>query len=73
VAGVIGAIQKAGTAYGTFKGKNLKAIAKAESQQGVQQVIQQTLPGVIRNQPVGSAGTTIQQRLNAPIFPRPKG
>ena len=73
VAGVIGAVQKAGTAYQTFKGKDLKAIARAETKQGVQQVIQQTLPGVIRNQPVGSAGTTIQQRLNAPIFPIPKG
>ena len=72
VAGVIGAVQKAGTAYNTFKGKDLRAIARAESQQGVQQVIQQTLPGVIRNQPVGSASTTIQQRLNAPVFPIPK-
>jgi hypothetical protein len=72
VAGVIGAVQKAGTAYETFKGKDLRAIGRAEVRQGAQEVLQNTLPGAIRNQPIGSAGTTVQQRLNAPIFPTPK-
>lgn len=31
VAGLIGAVQKAGTTYNTFKGKNLKSIAQAEA------------------------------------------
>lgn len=71
VAGVIGAVQKAGTAYNTFKGKDLRSIATAEAQQAAKTLVTSTLPGVIRNQPIGSAGTTIQQRLNAPIFPTP--
>ena len=66
VAGVIGAVQKAGTAYGTFKGKNLQAIAKQEAIQGATATLRNTLPGVVRAQPNG--GTSIQQKLQAPIF-----
>jgi hypothetical protein len=32
LAGVIGAIQKGGTAYQTFKGRDLQAILKTESE-----------------------------------------
>ena len=35
-AGIIGAIQKAGTAYNTFKGKDLSKIAKGEAKTAVQ-------------------------------------
>jgi len=69
VAGVIGAVQKAGTAYGTFKGKDLQAIAKEEAVAGVRGVLQNTVPGAVRNQPGG--GQSIQQILQAPIFPTP--
>lgn len=71
VAGVIGAVQKAGTAYNTFKGKNIKAIANEEANAALKDVLRTTIPSAVRNQPVGSSATTIQQRLNAPIFPTP--
>jgi len=69
VAGVIGAVQKAGTAYGTFKGKNLRAIAREEAVAGVRGVLRNTVPGAVRNQPNGNL--SIQQRLQAPFFPTP--
>ena len=49
VLGLIGAAQKASTAYNTFKGKNLKSIVKAEATAAVTQTIQGSLPGAIRN------------------------
>lgn len=70
VAGVIGAIQKAGTAYGTFKGSDLKGIIKEEVLSGAKDVLRNTVPGQVRAQPK-SGGPSIQQRLNAPIFPTP--
>jgi len=70
VAGIIGAVQKAGTAYGTFKGKNLQAIAKEEAIAGAKDVLRNTIPGQVRAQPNGS--TSIQQKLQAPIFNVPK-
>jgi hypothetical protein len=70
VAGVIGAVQKAGTAYGTFKGRDLKSIVKAETIEGVRGVLQNTVPGAVRAQPNGQQ--SIQQRLQAPIFPSPR-
>ena len=69
VAGVIGAIQKAGTAYGTFKGKDLQAIAKEEAISGVRGTLRNSVPGAVRNQPNG--GQSIQQKLQAPFFPIP--
>ena len=69
VAGVIGAVQKAGTAYGTFKGKDLKAIVKEEAIGGVKGVLQNSAPGAMRAQPNG--GQSIQQKLQAPFFPVP--
>ncbi len=70
VAGIVGAIQKAGTAYNTFKGKNLQAIAREEANAAVKDVLRTTIPGAVRNQPI-AGGPTVQQRLNAPIFPTP--
>jgi hypothetical protein len=69
LAGVIGAVQKAGTAYGTFKGADLRAIVKEETIGGVRDVLQNTVPGAVRNQP--NSNQNIQQRLQAPIFPTP--
>jgi len=69
VAGLIGAVQKAGTAYQTFKGKDLKAIAKEEVIAGARDVLRNDIPAAVRAQPNGS--TSIQQRLNAPIFNTP--
>lgn len=69
VASVIGAVQKAGTAYGTFKGKDLRGIAKEEAVAGVRDILQNSNPGAVRNQSNGNV--TIQQRLQAPFFPTP--
>jgi hypothetical protein len=69
VAGVIGAVQKAGTTYGTFKGKDLKAIVREEAIGGVKDVLRNSAPGAMRNQPNGAQ--SIQQRLQAPFFPVP--
>jgi len=54
--GLIGAAQKAGTAYNTFKGKDLQAIAKSETVRlGTNEIIK-SLPGAVRpvlNRPTG--------------------
>ncbi len=49
VLGLIGAAQKASTAYNTFKGKNLKSIVKSEATAIGTQVIVGALPGAIRS------------------------
>ena len=73
VAGVIGAVQKAGTAYNTFKGKDLKAIAREEANAGIKDVLRNTIPGAVRPQQNGQPGPLqgVAQRLRAPIFPTP--
>ena len=45
---VIGAVQTAGTAYNTFKGKDLKSIANEEIRLGAKQVLRESLPGAMR-------------------------
>ena len=45
--GVIGAVQKAGTAYNTFKGKNLKSIAVNETLALGNQVIKGAVPAAM--------------------------
>jgi len=67
VAGVIGAVQKAGTAYNTFKGQNLKSIVKNEAIGTVQGVLRSTISGT----PGGLDTTGIRNVLNRPIFPTP--
>ena len=70
LAGVIGAVQTAGTVYNTFKGKNLRSIAREEANIGIKEVVRDTLPGVIRSQPNGSAaGQT--NRVTSPLFLAP--
>jgi hypothetical protein len=49
VAGLIGAVQKAGTVRNTFKGKDLKSIAKSETIALGQNEILQSLPGATRS------------------------
>ncbi len=48
VLGAIGAVQKAGTAYNTFKGKDLKSIAVSETTALGKNAIIQSLPGATR-------------------------
>ena len=45
---VLGAVQKAGTAYQTFKGKDIASIANQEAQQAGRQILQTSLPGAVR-------------------------
>ena len=48
LAGVVGAIQKAGTAYETFKGRDLNRILEVESKNIARSEIKSTLPGAAR-------------------------
>jgi hypothetical protein len=48
VLGIIGAVQKAGSAYQTFKGKNLQSIVRNEANAVVKDVIRGQLPGAVR-------------------------
>lgn len=48
VLGLIGAAQKAGTSYNTFKGKNIKSIATSEAKALGKGAIIQALPGATR-------------------------
>ena len=45
---VIGAVQKAGTAFQTFKGKDLRSMVNQEAKQIGNQVLQTSLPGAVR-------------------------
>jgi hypothetical protein len=45
---IIGAVQKAGTAYNTFKGKDIASIANQEAKQASKQILQASLPGAMR-------------------------
>lgn len=69
VASIIGAVQKAGTAYNTFRGSNLRAVINEEANAAIRGVIQNTIPGAIRAQPNGSQ--SILGKLQAPLFPTP--
>ena len=70
LAGVIGAVQKAGTVYQTFKGKDLRPIAKEEAVGAVRSVLRSTLPGAVRPQPNGSQAVP-SRGVNSPLFPVP--
>jgi len=61
--GVIGAAQKAGTAYNTFKGKNLASMAKSESASLGIKAIQGSIPGAVRS---------VQGRPTGMFFPTPQ-
>ena len=49
VGGLIGAVQKAGTAYETFKDGRLKSVAKAEAKAVLTDVLLNTVTGAVRN------------------------
>jgi hypothetical protein len=62
VQNILGAIQKAGTTYNTFKGKNIASIVNQEALQAAKDIARQSLPGAVRLA-VGSA--------NGMLFPKP--
>jgi hypothetical protein len=45
---VLGLVQKGGTAFETFKGKNIASIANQEARQASRQILQTSLPGAVR-------------------------
>jgi hypothetical protein len=45
---VLGAVQKGGTAFQTFKNKDIRSIANQEARQASQQILQTSLPGAVR-------------------------
>jgi hypothetical protein len=61
--GAIGAVQKAGTAYNTFKGKNIKSIAVNETTALGVKAIQGGIPGAVRS---------VQGRSSGMFFPTPQ-
>ena len=62
--GIIGAVQKAGTAYNTFKGANIRSVVNEEANAAVKSVIRNSIPGAVRQQQAGSGGF---------VFPRSPG
>ena len=56
VAGVIGAIQTAGTAYNTFKGADLRSIVNEEANLALKDVLRNSIPAAVRQQPGGNGG-----------------
>lgn len=61
--GVLGAIQKATTAYGTFKGKDLRSITTTEATKLGTKVLVNNLPGATR---------AIASKSDGIFFPKPK-
>jgi hypothetical protein len=59
---VIGAVQKAGTAYNTFKNADIKSIANQEAKTASKQILQASLPGAVRQ---------VVNAANGMIFPTP--
>jgi len=64
--GLIGAAQKAGTAYNTFKGKNLKSIAVNEAVSLGNQVIKGAVPAAMRQVPGRASGMYYPTPQNPP-------
>ena len=63
VLGLIGAAQKAGTAYNTFKGKNLRNIVTSEARSLGTEVIRGTVtPGAVRQ---------VANKVDGWVFPKP--
>jgi len=71
VSGVIGAIQKAGTAFDTFRGKNLQSIIEEEGRGVIEQVIRSEGPSVI-NKSIEAVDATVFPVDPADQGPNPK-
>ena len=68
VGGLLGAAQKAGTAYQTFKGANIKDVAKEELLGGVRGTLRNDTGGVNTSLQLPQS---VQAALQAPMFPTP--
>jgi hypothetical protein len=56
LAGVIGAIQKAGTAYNTFKGVDIKSVVNEEANASLKTVLKKGIPSMVRQIPGKDGG-----------------
>jgi len=56
VSGLIGAVQKAGTAYETFKGKDLQSVIREEGATIINDVLRNTGPEVLNKDPTSNNG-----------------
>jgi hypothetical protein len=65
VGGLIGATQKAMTAYNTFKNVNLRSVVNAELKQTANNVIRGVLPGALR----GASSTPLTSPIGTPTQP----
>lgn len=65
VGGLIGATQKAMTAYNTFKNVNLRSTVNAELNQTANNVIRGALPGILR----GASSTPLSSPIGIPTQP----
>lgn len=66
VSGVIGAIQKAGTAYNTFQNKNLRSVVSEEANAYLKSVLRTSLPSAVRQAQNGSGGFIFPQAPTGP-------
>jgi len=78
VGGLIGATQKAGTAYNTFKNVNLRSVVNGDLNKAANNVIRGVLPGALRGassspltSPVGIPTQSLDYRSGGIFFPTP--
>jgi hypothetical protein len=64
VAGIIGAVQKAGTAYNTFKDAPIRSIVNEEANAALNSVLRNSIPAAVRQAQNSGGGF---------VFPRPPG
>jgi hypothetical protein len=65
VGGLIGAVQKAGTAYNTFKDVNLRSVVNGDLRRSANNVIRGVLPGVLR----GASSSPLTSPVGIPTQP----
>jgi hypothetical protein len=74
VAGIVGALQKAGTAYGTFKDKSIRSSLNQDIKDSAKTILKTSLPGAVRAA-IGTTATSNSpaQRglLDGIFFPTP--
>ena len=70
LAGVVGAIQKGGAAFETFKGRDLQSILKTETRDALRSTIRQDLPGAAKGVLFPKQPTQQSVGVNAPATPK---
>jgi hypothetical protein len=78
VGGLIGATQKAGTAYNTFKNVNLRSVVNGDLNKAANNVIRGVLPGALKGassspltSPIGLPTQSLDYRSGGIFFPTP--